>query len=304
WEASQVLFSQVLQKNIDRALKKDSLETPDKLLEVYAAILSNEQIGPGLKAALISLPSDSYLLQLRGNLDGDTFRAARQHLEKALAKICQEELLKIYHQYHGKNIASTASSEFGKRKLKNLCLSYLAHLPDTEHLVMNQFEQAQMMTDESAAFSILLDMSEPYRKRGCEVFYDRWKNESLVLNKWYAFIANSHHSSTFEKVKSLWSSPEFNRKNPNRVYSLLGRFGDNFSAFHGGSLETYHFLATCILELDRLNPQVATRIAGSFDPWRKLVEPRKQKAQDALDFLLSQKLSPNTFEVVSNARGV
>ncbi|MFN7823781.1 MAG: aminopeptidase N [Pseudobdellovibrionaceae bacterium] len=303
WEASQVLLSQVLQKNIDRALKKEALETPSELLEVYATVLANEQLDPGLKAALISLPSESYLLQLRDNLDGAAFLAARLHLEKALAETCKEELLKIYLKYHGKNTTSTASSEFGKRKLKNICLSYLAHLQQTEALVMSQFEQAQMMTDESAAFSILLDMSEAYRKRGIEVFFDRWKSESLVLNKWYAFIANSSHPSTFEQVKALWASPEFNRKNPNRVYSLLWRFGDNFAAFHGGSLETYRFLAECILELDQMNPQVATRIAGSFDPWRKLVAARKQKAQEALDFLLSQKLSPNTFEVVSNARG-
>lgn len=100
-------------------------------------------------------------------------------------------------------------------------------------------------------------------------FFDRYKKESLVLNKWFAAQASSKHAQTFQTVQTLMNHPEFNIKNPNRVYSLLRSFGDNIIRFHCGDGETYRFMSDQIMILDKLNPRFAARVAGSFDLWTK-----------------------------------
>jgi aminopeptidase N len=168
-------------------------------------------------------------------------------------------------------------------------------------LVEKQFLQPAQMTDEQVGLALALDHSE-LRGKAIETFFQRWQSDSLVLNKWFAIQASSWHPDTFSTVQKLWQHPAFDKKNPNRNYSLLGRFGANLERFHAQPEETYSWYADRIVELDGLNNAVAARLAGELNVWTKLPAKQKELMCKVLDGMLAKKLSDITYEVVKNCR--
>merc|ERR1719499_2794598 len=90
------------------------------------------------------------------------------------------------------------------------------------------------------------------------------------------------------RVQVLMQHPDFTLKNPNRLRSVISIFAGNVSGFHKADGSGYEFLANTILEVDKLNPQVASRLAKTFFSWPKLDEPR-QKLMKAQLAMLSEK---------------
>jgi aminopeptidase N len=79
----------------------------------------------------------------------------------------------------------------------------------------------------------------------------------------------SRRPGTLGEVNRLAAHPAFDLQNPNKVYALLGGFSRNQVRFHTADGSGYAFLADQILALDRLNAQVAARLARAFDRWRR-----------------------------------
>jgi aminopeptidase N len=146
---------------------------------------------------------------------------------------------------------------------------------------------------------MMVEMENQHRGYAIEKFYDQWKSEFLVINKWFATQAGASHPDTFKTVQKLMSHPDFNLKNPNKVYALLRTFGDNLVAFHDPAQNTYQFMADQILEIDRVNPYVAARVASCFDVWTRLGGEQQKSAHRQLERLISSGLSKNTHEIIS-----
>ncbi len=307
WESLQKIYLSSLEKLIrshQDSQKQDSqlqniLQTPAPLVEAFQHTLSNPAIDAALKAKLLRVPSSDLVAQNESTIDSQAIYAARTALKTAFAEAAEKELLSVYRYLHGKNLQSKDPRDFGRRQLKNLCLDYLCYLPKHQPLAWEQLLNAEIMTDEESAFAIVLNFTDLRRQQAIDIFFQKWNQNSLVINKWFALQAGSSHLDTFSTVKKLWEHPNFNRANPNNVYSLIRNFGRNLIAFHRGTGETYEFMATVILELDRINPQVATRVASCFDVWRKLPPELKEKAYQALLKIKSADLSKNTFEVIN-----
>ena len=302
WEAAQKLMIRNLLKMIEADQRGDTPQASAALLGALGKALDDSRLDLNLKAKLLELPSDSYLWQLEKTFSAESFYTARVHWEKSFAEFHQHKLLEIYKTYHGKNDHSLHHTHMAERRLKNTALAYLGRLKSEQDLVWNQFMTAAHMTDLESAFAICLDFENDLRDQAIKTFHQKWRTDSLTMNKWFAVIALSTHPRTAETVKALWDHPDFNSKNPNRVYSLLGRFGDNLVRFHESEGLHYKWMSEKILELDRLNPQVATRVAGAFDMCLKVGPQAKLKAKEALDSILKQNLSKNTFEVTSKTR--
>ena len=62
--------------------------------------------------------------------------------------------------------------------------------------------------------------------------------------------------------------------NPNRSRALVGSFAMNQWAFHRRGGEGYRFVADMIIDVDRLNPQVAARLVPPLGRWRRFAEDR------------------------------
>ena len=137
------------------------------------------------------------------------------------------------------------------------------------------------------------------RDEAIEKFYNDADGDALVLNKWFAIQAMADLPDVLDRVKKLREHPDFTLKNPNRCRSLVGSFAAN-TAFHDESGAGYQFIREVLEDLDKLNPQISSRMAGSLIQWRKYNEERGALMKAELEKLSEMKpISDDLFEIVS-----
>jgi aminopeptidase N len=194
------------------------------------------------------------------------------------------------------------SKSAGRRALRNAALRYLTAADDeaAAGLAEAHYRSATNMTDMIAGLSALTRMQSPFKGNAFGHFHDRFKNDPLVLDKWMSLQASSPLPETAEAVRSLMGDPAFDIKNPNRVRALVGAFAANHLRVHDRTGSGYRLVGEVIRTLDPMNPQVAARLTGSFETWRRYDEARQALMRAELEAILGQKpLSPNLFEVAS-----
>jgi aminopeptidase N len=170
-------------------------------------------------------------------------------------------------------------------------------------LAFLEFRRAENMTDAMAALMCLADSAGAERERALSMFLDKWKDEALVVDKWFNVQATSWLPGTLDRVKALTQHPTFDLRNPNRARALLHTFAmENPLHFHAADGSGYQWIAEQVVALDRLNPQVASRLARAFDRWKKYDTGRQAHARRALESIRgAEALSGNVGEVVDRA---
>ncbi|OMP14268.1 hypothetical protein COLO4_00113 [Corchorus olitorius] len=89
------------------------------------------------------------------------------------------------------------------------------------------------------------------------------------------------------------------------VYSLIGGFCGSPVNFHAKDGSGYNFLGEIVLQLDKINPQVASRMVSAFSRWRRFDESRQKLAKAQLEKIISANgLSENVFEIASKSLAV
>jgi aminopeptidase N len=161
------------------------------------------------------------------------------------------------------------------------------------------------MTETVGALAILSEVGGEDYAEAMERFYTRWKDEPLVMNKWFSLQATSVAADTLSRVRALAAHPLFSLKNPNRVRALFGAFAHgNQLRFNDGSGEGYHLVADAVIEIDGFNPQVASRLVSAFESWRIFEPVRRAAAEMALNRILAKReLSLDVFELASKIAG-
>jgi len=196
-----------------------------------------------------------------------------------------------------------SNDQTGARKLVNVCLRYLGSVedPQSRRLAVAHYDSADNMTDAFAALVALKDGVDAERDALFARFEARWRDEPLVLDKWFTLEAMSERADTLSRVKALLAHPRFNARNPNRVRSLVGAFAlRNFARFHAADGGGYAFAADQVLSLDASNPQLAATVAGAFNLWKRFPQPRRGQMEAALQRIcVAPGLSPDVTEVVS-----
>ena len=237
-------------------------------------------------------------------VDPDAIHAARDGLIRAIAVALRSELLVLYRSLATRGPYSPDAASSGRRSLRNLCLGYLMELADDEvrALCLRQYDSADNMTDAFAALACLANADLPERRPALERFFERWKHEPLVVDKWFGVQATSRLAGTLEDVIALTGHSAFDIKNPNKVYALIRGFCANQLHFHAADGAGYAFAADRVIQLDALNPQVAARVARSFDRWRKFDPVRQHHAERALARIRDTPgLSKDVLEIVTRA---
>ncbi|RZC52839.1 hypothetical protein C5167_021270 [Papaver somniferum] len=189
-----------------------------------------------------------------------------------------------------------------RRTLKNIALSYLASLEDAQitELALNEYKTATNMTDQFAALTALVQKPGKTRDDVLADFYGKWEHDFLVVNKWLGLQAISDIPGNVENVRKLLKHSAFDLRNPNKVRSLIGGFRMSPVNFHAKDGSGYQFLGEMLLQLDKLNPMVASRMVTSFSRWRRYDETRQALAKAQLEMILSTNgISENLFEVAS-----
>ena len=304
WEAGQRLALGIMLRGITAAQGGRALEVPRAFVDAAGRVVADSSKDPAFAAEMLALPSENYVAEQVEVVDPDAIHAVRDELNLRLAAALREELRAVYRTHRGAGPYSPDAVSAGRRALKNSALGLLMELDDAgvRALCMKQFEVADNMTDALAALCLLANCDCPERVPALDAFYNKWKNEALVVDKWLAVQSTTRLPSALADVKRLMTHPAFNIRNPNKVYALIGGFRGNQVRFHAADGSGYAFLAEQVIALDAINPQVAARMARGFDRWRKFDTGRQAHARGALERIRSVKgVSKGVLEIATRA---
>ncbi len=305
WEAGQKMAVKILAGLVDDIQAGRPLQLDEAFAEAFARTLADDRLDPAFAALALGLPAENYLAEFIQPIDPQAIHEARDFLRRALAERLRPQLEAVYAQNAGSGEYRIDGESIGRRALKNACLGYLSRIGDSEAIALaeGQFNTAGNMTDSMAALASLASQANAARERALAAFYQRWRDEPLVVDKWLSIQATAALPDTLDRVRELTKHEAFTLKNPNKVRALIGAFASaNPSCFHAIDGAGYAFLADHILELDALNPQVAARLTSPFTQWRNYEPKRQALMQAQLQRLLAEPgLSKDVFEVVSKS---
>jgi aminopeptidase N len=296
WEAGQRLMATLI-------LERGGEPSKD-FVGACARVLDGSGADPAFAAEALALPSESFLAEKMAVVDPEALHASRNLVRRRIAEALRAPLLAAYRANETRGPYSPDAASAGRRALRNLCLGYLMELADGEAraLCLAQYERADNMTETFAALGLLANCDCAEREPALARFYDRWRDESLVVDKWLSVQATSRLPGTLVRVRKLLSHSAFDIRVPNKVYALIRAFAGNHVRFHAADGGGYEFLADQVLALDGLNPQFAARLARGFDRWRRFDPARQALAAAQLSRIRDAVgLSRDVAEIVTKA---
>ena len=309
WDAGQQLSVQALQEMIGQYQRGESLIMDSRLLTALASVLENPQLDQAMVAEMLSLPSEAYLAEISDVADVDAIHAAREFARKQLADGLFDALWARYQANREVSKATVYVAEkehFARRALQNIALSYLmlSGRPEVLAATLEQYDACDNMTERLTALAVLVNSPfEAEKSKALEAFAEHFKDNPLVMDQWFSVQAGSGLPGGLQRVKALMQHPAFTLKNPNKVRALIGAFaGQNLINFHAADGSGYRFLADLVIELNALNPQIASRQLSPLTRWRKYDSARQAMMKAELERILaSGALSSDVYEVVSKS---
>ncbi|WP_175653846.1 aminopeptidase N [Pseudomonas sp. Marseille-P9899] len=309
WEAGQQLSVQVLQDLIAQHQQGAALVLDQRLVTALGSVLGNDQLDQAMVAEMLSLPSEAYLTEISEIADVDAIHAARDFARQQLAEHLFEALWSRYQANRAvsRQTAYVAEAEhFARRSLQNIVLSYLmlSGKPQVLEATLEQFDACDNMTERLTALAVLVNSPfEAERAKALASFAEHFKDNPLVMDQWFSVQAGSTMPGGLARVRTLMEHPAFTLKNPNKVRALIGAFaGQNLVNFHAADGSGYRFLADIVIELNALNPQIASRQLAPLTRWRKYDAARQALMKGELERIRdSGTLSSDVFEVVSKS---
>jgi aminopeptidase N len=277
---------------------------PD-LVAAMRETLAGADRDPAFAAEALILPSEASLADEMAVVAVEAIHWVRENARAALAHALTPSFAAAYLDLADPGPYQIDARSIGRRALRNACLAYLAAGDRAEgaRLAKAQFDAGANMTDVLAALGVLVDTDCPEREAALEAFYERWKDDPLVTDKWFALQARSSRPGTIDAVRELTRHPAFIRANPNRLRALIGTFSQgNPLHFHAASGAGYAFLADEVIDLDKTNPTTAARIVQPLGQWRRYDAARQRLMRAELERILAAPgLSANSYEMVAKS---
>ncbi len=318
WEAGQRLAV----RSALRAIQSGAFDTGSQATaaknsvmdEAYLAamrqVLHHTTLDAAFKELVLTLPSETYLAEQLDVVDPQLIHAVREAMRLQLATSLQADWVAVYEATRDTGAYTPDATSSGRRALAGMALTYLCLAAvTTGHdewpaKALQRFTDAGNMTDRFNALSALVTSGHALAVKALAQFHALFKDEALVIDKWFSLQAASpdRNGSILPAVKQLMKHRDFSLKNPNRARSVISTFCGNPAAFHRADAAGYVFWSERVIELDAMNPQVAARLARALDRWRKLAEPYRGAAREAIGRVAARHdLSKDTLEVVTRA---
>ncbi|PMG46913.1 aminopeptidase N [Vibrio lentus] len=302
WDAGQMLLAKYIRSNVDNVQQGQKFALSSEVVDAFRGVLLSDSLEPAFIAEMLSLPSHNEVSGWYERVDIDAVASVLHSMKVTLAKELEDELAAVYH--------SNALAEYtidhdsiGKRTLRKVCLSYLAHTEKGNDLVVAMYQQANNMTDTMAAMGAANSAQLPCRETLMADYSDKWKHDGLVMDKWFALQGTNPSSNALEVIKASMSHQAFSLKNPNRTRNLVGSFLNmNPVQFHDKSGQGYEFAGEILRELNSSNPQVASRLIDPLLKFRKYDKERQALIKKELETLKNMdNLAKDLFEKVTKA---
>ncbi len=298
WDAGQTLMSRLL-------LSDNQTISNENLAVISSAInnlLADNHLDQSLKALAVQLPNLNSLIGEVESIELDDLFAKHRQLKQHLATSLETQWLQNYNHINDLPVEQITSAA---RRLKNTALSYLILCDENKYAdkAIQQQLNAHNMTDEISALQIICHSKTSQKKIQIQKFYDKWKNEELVLDKWFSAQVMQDHQSVFSDIEALLSHDKFSITNPNKVRSVLAAFvSGNTQQFHSASGAGYELLTKLIIRLNPINAQIGARLAKQFGQWKKFDHKRQALIKEHLEQILTtDNLSNDIYEVVDRS---
>jgi aminopeptidase N len=285
--------------------------TLQSYIEAMRKVLRDPALDAAFKELVLTLPSESYIAEQLEVVDPQRIHAVRQELRSQIATALHADWQWAFEAHENNGAYTPDAYSSGRRALAgmalaNLCLASKASGDSVwPSKALQRFKDAGNMTDRSNALNALVNTGHALATPALAQFHAMFKNEPLVLDKWFALQAAAPDAggNILPIVRQLMTSPDFSLKNPNRARSVIFSYCSvNPGAFHRADAAGYVFWSDRVMELDSFNPQVAARLARALDRWKKLAEPYRSAAQAAIARVAAKKdLSNDTREVITRA---
>ncbi len=303
WQAMQTLLLNQLLGMIERVRAGKAPGGNARLARLIGKSFFNEELEPAYRAAFLSLPTEADLVRALGdNIDPAANGRARKALAKSIGKTLKDGLIETYEQHAGRGAYSPDAVSEGKRSLRATCLRFLTATEQASEFerACLHYNNARNMTAVVSALQALNGHRAAERDAVFQDFHDKWIDDHLVIDKWFALQAMHSLPSALKTVRQLLRHEKFNLQNPNKVRAVLGSFaGGNPVQFNRPDGKGYALVAKQILRIDRFNPQIAARLISVFRSWQKLEPGRRALMQQQLQEIAgAAKLSKDSHEIV------
>ncbi|MDC8831042.1 aminopeptidase N [Alteromonas gilva] len=298
WDAIQQLYNWCIEQYYQQQPHAVDENIWQGLYQAVEASLQETEI---LGECLV-VPSFETLCQSRSNIDVHALNTARKAFSEALAEQLADLLLTIY-QANQTDAYDYQPEQVRARRCKNVVLGLLAQLPECKDRIIAQFEASDNMTDTLGALKAAQHHDLVLFSNLMNSFEQRWHDDPLVLDKWFSLHATCERGDILAQLTLLRQHPQFSQQNPNRVRAVVGSFAFyNTTGFHADDGSGYRFLTDYLLELDKQNPQVASRLVTPLTQWQHYSSTRQDLMKRQLARLLEDSgLSKDLYEKVSKA---
>jgi aminopeptidase N len=302
WEAGQALARDLI---LARAAGHPDEVGEERFAEAMGRALADQAADPAFKALLLALPSEQDLALAMDPADPGALHEARDALRARMAIHLEDDLRRLHLGLQEVGEFSADAAAAGRRALRNAALDLLSAQPSiaTEELAIGHFEAAANMTDAMGGLMALVNLGGSACDKALADFHAKWKDEPLVLDKWFAVQARDPSEKALKRVAALTSHPDFDSKNPNRLRALISTFASmNPARFHAEDGAGYRFLADQIMVIDGFNPMTAARMVEPLGGWRRYRPELGALMREQLERIVAHpNLSKNVFELVSKA---
>jgi aminopeptidase N len=280
-------------------------------IEAMRSVLRHPTLDAAFKELVLTLPAETYIAEQLDVVDPQRIHAVREAMREQMAHALHEDWAWAYEQHKDNGAYRPDPLGTGRRALAGLALTMLCLAarengnPVWPGKAYQRFKDAGNMTDRFNALSALVVSGQPLAKDALARFHSLFRSEALVIDKWFALQAGApdRGGNVLPAVRQLMAHPDFNPKNPNRARSVIFSYCNaNPAAFHRSDAAGYVFWSERVIELDAFNPQVAARLARALDRWKKLAEPYRSAAREAIARVAARaELSNDVREVVTRA---
>jgi aminopeptidase N len=304
WDACQQMAVKTVLALVREHQAGKELVLNSRFIDAFRKTLENTTLDHGFLAVALILPAETYLAEFMDEIDPTAVHEARRFVVRTLASRMKDDFLELYTALRDDGPYRLDPASVGKRSLRNVCLGYLTELDTREMrlLCVEQFHKGSNMTDVIAALASLANLDCQERQDALAGFYEKWKQDPLVMDKWLAIQAGSSLPKTLDNVKALTKHPAFSLKNPNKVRALIGAFSANAARFHDEGGDGYAFLADAVLQVDAMNPQIAARLASAFTMWKRYDAARRALMKAQLERILAAPgLSKDVHEIATKS---
>jgi aminopeptidase N len=273
------------------------------VIEAVERTLEHPDLDAAFVGEAVLLPSEAFIGDHLAEVDPEAVHRAREALRRDLGVRLEPLWRRAYDGAAANRFELTPSAK-GRRRLRTVSLNYIlaAEAADAAALALHQYESADNMTDRQGALGALVNSDSAERAQALAAFYDRYRDNALVLDKWFTAQALSTRDDTVDEVARLAEHPDFTLANPNRLRSLVGAFAANQRGFHHASGRGYRFLADMIIAADKLNPQTAAKLVPPLGRWRRFDSGRQAQMRAELERIVTAPgVSKDVFEQASKS---